>query len=307
MLEKDSAQVRRALLEKYRRGQMPRAEAVERIPRRQAGDFAPLSFGQQQLWLLSRLLPDVPAYTECVTIHLPGPLNVPVLERSFNEILKRHEAWRTSFPLVNGEPVQYIHPVVNIDLPVVDLCHLPPLEREPEALRLMTEDAEQPFDLASGPLLRPTLIRLADTDHRLFLTLHHIIFDGYSLYQIFLPELRALYDAFLASQPSPLSKLPIQYADFAAWQRERAQKETVEKQLVYWKKQLAGIPATLELPTDRPRPPVSTYRGLMYPFALMPKLTGAIEAIGGEGRGTPETKRLQAAFERPGGRTQPKL
>ncbi len=276
----DSTQARHALLEKYRRGQIPRVEAIERIPRR-AGDVVPLSSGQQQFWLLSQLLPDVPAYNECVTLSLPGPLNVAALERSFNELLKRHEAWRTSFPLIDGQPVQQIHPVLSLSLPVIDLRHLPLAEREAEARRLATAEALLPFDLANGPLLRASLMRLDDEDHRLFLCLHHIIFDGVTIYQLFLPQLRSLYEAFSREQTA-LSLLPdhsIQYADYAIWQRERLQGDILTKQLDYWKKQLAGAATTLELPSDRPRPPVPSHRGAFRQFALSPNLTESLKAL----------------------------
>jgi len=275
------SEAKRALLAKYIRGEVKQAtKSVEPIPRRVDRDTAPLSFGQQQMWLLAQLIGDIPVYTECVTIHLPGPLDGAILERSFNEILKRHEAWRTSFPVIDGQPVQKIHPQLTISLPVVDLRHLPETEREAEAIRMMEEDAKQPFDLVNGPLLHPTLVRLGDEDHRLFLTLHHIIFDGHSLYQVFLPELRTLYEAFLMGHCSPLAELSIQYADFALWQRNSLQGEVLEEQLAYWKKQLAGVPEGIALPTDRPRPSVPTYRGEMLPFALSRQLTDALKALG---------------------------
>src|SRR6266566_4653535 len=291
------SEARRALLAKYIRGEVKQAtKSVEPIPRRVDRDTAPLSFGQQQLWLLAQLIGDIPVYTECVTIHLPGPLNVGVLEQSFNEILKRHEAWRTSFPVVDGRPIQKIHPVLTIKLPLVDLRHLPEAEREHEALRMMTEDAQQPFDMANGPLLRPTLIQLGDEDHRLFLTLHHIIFDGFSLYQNFLPELRTLYDAFLSGQPFSLPELPIQYADFAVWQREQLQGNMFAEQLAFWKKQLEGAPEALELPTDRPRPLIASYHGSMHPFALSKQLTDDLKALGRQ-EGVTFYMLLVAAFQ----------
>ena len=215
------SETKRALLEKYLRGDFPTAgEEVGTIPQRAAGSPAPLSFGQQQVWLLGQLMPNTPVYNECVTIHLPGSLDVPVLERSFNEFIRRHITWRTSFPVVDGQPIQMIHPPPTYTIPSVDLRHMPREEQEVEALRLATEDARVLFDLEHGPLLRSILIRLDDQEHRWFLTLHHIIFDGVAIYQVFLPELRAIYEAFLIGQPSPLPELPIQYTDYAAWQRE---------------------------------------------------------------------------------------
>src|SRR5437764_1347984 len=215
------SEVKRALLEKYLRGdRLQTTKDTDTIPRRTWEKPAPLSFGQQQLWLISQLIPDAPVYNECVTLHLPGPLDVAVLEQGMNEFIRRHEVWRTSFPLVDGQPVQVVSPASSLRLPLVDLRHLPEGERVTEALRLATENARILFDLAQGPLLRAILVRLRDEEHRLFLTLHHIIFDAVALDQVFLPELHALYHAFSTGQNSPLSDLPIQYADFAAWQRE---------------------------------------------------------------------------------------
>ena len=274
------SEARRTLLQKYLRGELPQpVSAAGVISRRIMDSPAPLSFGQQQMWLLDQLTPDSPVYSECVTVHLPGPLDVAALEQSFNEIIRRHEAWRTSFPLVDGQPIQLIHSPSTLALPVVDLRYLPEAEREAEALRLATEDARIPFDLARGPLLRATLVQLGDAEHRLFLTLHQSIFDGVSLYQVFLPELRTLYEAFSCGKPSPLPDLLIQYADFAVWQRQWLQEGVLADQLAYWKHRLMGAPAVMELPTDRPRPPVQSYRGAMRPFVLTKRLTDAIKAL----------------------------
>lgn len=271
---------KQALLEKYLRGELAQSpEQRKSIEPRDPKSAVPLSFGQRQMWLLHQMTPDTPVYNECVTIHLPGPLNVDILGQSFNEIIRRHEAWRTNFSLVDGLPAQVIHAPFICKIPVKDVRALPEAEREAEALRLATEDARIPFDLAQGPLLRPLLIRLQDEAHRLFLTLHHIIFDGVAIYQVFLPELWAIYEAFLAGQPSPLPDPPIQYADYACWQAEQLKEDQLASHLAYWKQQLATIPAALELPTDRPRPPVQTYRGSMRPFALSEDLTDALKMM----------------------------
>jgi len=291
------SQARRALLEKLLRGSLSSDERpVQSIQRRSGTASAPLSLGQQQIWLLAQLIPDVPVYNECVTLHLPGPLDVPVFERSFTEILRRHAAWRTSFPLVDGLPVQHIHPPAPLALPVTDLSHLPRDEREAEALRLATADSQMLFDLARGPLLHTRLVQLSESEHRLFLTIHHILFDGVAIYQILLPELSAIYQAFLAGQPSPLPELSLQYTDYACWQRDQAQGEAFDAQLAYWKKQLADVPATLALPTDRPRPPVSTYRGSMRPFALSRELSEALKMLSRQ-EGTTLYTTLAAAFQ----------
>lgn len=290
------SEARRALLAKLLRGSTPPDDVPTRpITRQSAQGPAPLSFGQQQIWLLSQLIPDVPVYNECVTLHLPGQLNVAVFEQSFAEILRRHAAWRTSFPLVAGLPVQRIHPPTPLRLPVTDLCHLPAAARMAQALRLATADSQTLFDLAQGPLLRARLIKLGEHAHALFLTIHHIIFDGVAIYQILLPELSAIYEAFLAGRPSPLPALPIQYTDYACWQREQAQGEAFSTHLAYWKEQLANLPATLELPTDRPRPPVSTYRGSMRPFALSRELTEALKTLSRQ-QGVTLYTTLAAAF-----------
>ncbi|HEU5228466.1 MAG TPA: amino acid adenylation domain-containing protein [Ktedonobacteraceae bacterium] len=274
------SEARKALLAKYLRGEMPvKAKTVEKaIPQRTEGSLLPLSFGQQQLWLLSQLIADTPVYNECVTIYLPGALSIAALEQSLNEIIRRHEAWRTTFPLVNGQPVQQIHAYQPITLPLIDLSSI--AEGEREAVCQAREMARQPFDLVNGPLLRPLLVYLSSTDHRLFLSMHHIIFDGFSLYQVLLPELYAIYEAFLSGKPSPLAELPYQYAEYALWQREWLQGAMLTERLSFWKQQLEGAPATLELPTDRPRPPIQTYRGAVCPFVLSQHLINGLKVLG---------------------------
>ncbi|MCC3419236.1 MAG: AMP-binding protein, partial [Microcoleus sp. PH2017_07_MST_O_A] len=220
----------------------------------------PLSFSQQQLWFLCQLAPDLPFYNEPITIRLPGSVNIAALERSINEIIKRHEILRTTFAVVDGQPVMVIQDAFNFILPVVNIGELPEAERESEALRLGTLEAQQPFDLTQGPLLRGTLMRLGEADYRLFLTIHHIAIDGVSLYSLFMKELATLYSAFSLGGRSPLPELPVQFADFAYWQRQWLQPEVLENQLRYWKQQLANL-STLQLPTDRSRSPIQTFRG----------------------------------------------
>ncbi|GAC1398976.1 MAG: hypothetical protein NVSMB49_08120 [Ktedonobacteraceae bacterium] len=291
------SEAKRALLNKYLRGNISETpKGTSLIPRRPQSDVAPLSYGQQQLWLLAQLMPDTPVYNECVTIYLPGPLDVAALEWSLNEIIKRHEAWRTSFPAEDGQPIQRIHPSLTLPLPVVDLRRLPSHEREAEALRLSTGQATQMFDLAQGPLLRATLLRLDDMDHRLFLTLHHIIFDGLTIYQVFLPELHTLYESFLSGQPASLPPLPIQYADYAYWQRASQKEDVFAEHLAYWKQQLQDIPAALELPTDRPRPPIQSHLGSVYPFQLSARLTDGLREVSRQA-GTTLYMSLVAAFQ----------
>ena len=200
-----SAEAKRALLEKYLRNaaQRPGVAAATIAPRPPDQPIR-LSIGQQQLWFLSQLLGDAPAYNESATIHIPGPLDVPTLEASFAEMLLRHEAWRTTFALVDGQPVQRVQPPGPVSLPLVDLTTLPAAEREAEALRLAREAFVAPFDITAAPPWRATLVKLADDSHRLYLAIHHIIFDGVAVYQVLLPELSAIYASLRAGNgPSP--------------------------------------------------------------------------------------------------------
>lgn len=293
----EASDVRRALLEKYLRGDLKRSSiSGETIWLRNHDGHIPLSSGQQQFWLLAQLAPDTPVYNECVTIRIPGPLDAAALESSLNEFIRRHEICRTTFPVVDGMPVQLIAPSLTLTLPLIDLRSLPEGERETEAQRIMMENASKLFDLSADPLLRPILLRLGNEEHRLFLSLHHIIFDGIALYQIFLPELNAIYEAFVAGQPSPLPEPSIQYADYACWQREWLQGDHITAQMDYWKKQLADAPTSLELPTDRPRPAVQSYRGAMRLFTFSKQLTDTLKAVGQQ-EGVTFYMTLVAAFQ----------
>ena len=246
---------------------------LQRVPRE--GNL-PLSFAQQRLWFLDQLEPDGSVYNVPIGLRLRGPLNVESLERSLNEIVRRHEVLRASFPSVGGYPLQLISPSLILSLPLVDLTDHPAAERENEAQRLANEEAERSFDLARGPLLRATLLRLASEDHVLLLTLHHIVSDEWSMGVLY-RELTALYEAFGAGKPSPLAELPIQYVDFARWQSDWLQGEALDQQLSYWKKQLEGIP-TMQLPTDRPRPAAQSFRGACQSIVLSKELTAAVKA-----------------------------
>ncbi len=237
-----------------------------------------LSFGQEQLWILHQLAPDTPVYNEPSTICLPGNINVAALEKALNEIVKRHEILRTTYKIVDGQPMQAIAPSLTLPLQVVDLRSLPASLREAEALRLATQEARLPFDLTSESLLRASLMQLDETDYRLFLVAHHIVDDGISTYSIFLPELQILYQAFCADQPSPLKELPIQYADFAVWQRQWLGSEVLEPQITYWKQQLADLPV-LQLPTDRPRSASRSFRGSRQCLVLSRNLTDELLAL----------------------------
>ncbi|MFP5286891.1 MAG: condensation domain-containing protein, partial [Thermoanaerobaculia bacterium] len=222
----------------------------------------PLSFAQQRLWFIDQLEPGSRLYNVPAALRVEGPLDPEVLARYLGEIVRRHEALRTTFAASQGFPEQVIHPAVPIGLNVVDLAALP--ERETQALALVEEEAVRPFDLARGPLLRSLLLQLGENDHIFALTLHHIVSDGWSA-GVLVREVAALYAAFAEGRPSPLPELPVQYADFAAWQRSRLQGEVLESELSFWRRQLAGLPPRLELPTDRPRPGVQSFRGASRP------------------------------------------
>jgi amino acid adenylation domain-containing protein len=279
-----------ALLEKRLRG-----SASSVIPRRVERDSAPLSFDQQRLWFLDQLEPGNPAYNRPVTLHLRGSLHVGVLERALNEIVRRHEILRTTFPASEGRPAQMIHPFQPLALRVTDLSNLSEAEREVQALRLMSHESQRSFDLAQGPLFCPTLFRLSEQEHILLLAMHHIVFDGWSV-RVLLRELATLYEAFAANKPSPLPELPIQYADFAHWQRRWLQGDVLEKQLAYWKERLASSPPLLGLPMDRPRPPLQTHRGARQSLVLSQALTDALKALFRQEEVTPFMT-LLAAFQ----------
>ena len=251
------------------------ASAIVRLPRERP---LPLSFAQQRLWFLDQLVPENPFYNMPAAVQLQGYLNLKALQQAFNTIAQRHETLRTTFTQVDGQPAQVIASSFSLHLPVIDLQSLLTTDRDATIQRLATEEAHRPFKLTTGPLLRVTLLKLAETDHILLLTLHHIISDGWSM-GVLMQELGALYTAFLHNEPSPLGELPIQYADFAHWQRRSLQGESLESQLTYWGQQLKDLPG-LNLPTDRPRLPVQGHRGATQPLTLSPTLTAALEALG---------------------------
>ncbi len=239
----------------------------------------PLSFPQQQLWLGVQLTPTLPIYNEPLTLHL-GPIRVNILEQSLTEIVRRHAALRTIFHTVDGQPVQSILPPPTlIPLPVTDLSPLSSSQREAAALTVATQAARQSFDLTKDLLLRAVLIQFTEEDYRLYLTLHHIVFDGLSFYTILLQELETLYRALAQGQPSPWLEPTWQYPDFAVWQRQWLSPELLAPQLTYWQQQLANLPV-LELPTDHPRPVSPTFQGAMHVFSWSKDLTEALKTLG---------------------------
>jgi amino acid adenylation domain-containing protein len=249
--------------------------AITPIPR---NTDLPLSFAQTRLWFLDQLEENTATYNMPTTLQLMGSLNVTALSLSVQEIVRRHEALRTSFKMVNGSPVQVIASDANITIPVIDLQHLTEQEQTSSAGRLATEEAQRPFDLSNSPLLRVTLLRLGEESHILLLTVHHIVSDGWSM-GIFIQELSQFYQNFCAGQPPELPSLPIQYADFAHWQRQWLSGEILETQLKYWKQQLTGAPPLLELPTDRPRPSVQVFQSSSEEFQLNRELTQKLKTI----------------------------
>ena len=269
---------RRALLELRLKKNGTEAPSTQAITRRVIRESAPLSFAQQRLWFLDQLGQDSTAYNIPQAIRLSGPLNVEALQQSLGRMVARHESLRTTFTTVDGSPIQVIAENGSAAMPVIDLSELPRAEREAEAPRLATEEAQRPFDLARGPLLRATLLRLDEEEHVLLMTMHHIVSDGWSM-GVFFREVSALYEAYSTDSPSPLPELPIQYADFAIWQRQWLQGEELARQLSYWKQQLDDAPPVLELPTDRPRPPVQSYRGTCQSVMLPKPLTKALQAL----------------------------
>lgn len=253
---------------------------VTPIPVRPVPGPAPLSFGQEGIWRIARSVPESTLYNETITVHRHGPLQVPALQRSMDEIVRRHEAWRTTFHETgDGRPVQRVTPWEPIPIPVHDLRERPVGARLPEALRLAGEDARAPFDLTRGPLWRPRLVRLADDEYRLSVAVHQLLLDGVSVYRVLLPELVALYGAQVAGRPSPLPEPPIQCSDFATWQRTVLPEAVLARQLAYWERQLAAIPEPLRWPADRSRPARQSLRGAIHPFALPAELGTDLRAL----------------------------
>ncbi|MBD2083577.1 non-ribosomal peptide synthetase [Trichocoleus sp. ST-U3] len=235
----------------------------------------PLSFAQQRLWFLDQLNPG-DAYNIPAAVRLVGALNIIALEQSFQAIIQRHEALRTIFATEAGQPIQVIIPSATFKLPVIDLRKLPPTEREASVLQLATEEAQRPFNLTQLPLLRVTLLQLDEAENAVLLTMHHIIADGWSM-GVLIREVAALYEAFCAGKPSPLPELPIQYADYAVWQRQWLQGEVLEAKLDYWKQQLGHNPPQMKLPTKQPA--ASTFQAAIQSFELSPTLSEALNTL----------------------------
>jgi amino acid adenylation domain-containing protein len=271
-------------------GHRTEALALPPLARVARGGELPLSFAQERLWFLEQLEPGLAFNNIPIALRLEGALDIGALKRALNEIVRRHETFRTIFKNQNGDPAAVVETVETFAVPVVDLSAAPEHKRDSEARRLMTEEARKVFDLTKSPLLRAKLLKLEVGGHLLLLTTHHIACDGWSLGVIY-RELAALYEAFShgagespqRAGPAPGAPVPvtpqIDYADFAAWQREWLQDGVLEKQLAFWKQQLAGAKTTLDLPTDHPRPPVQSYRGAAKHFLFPPRLVSALNTL----------------------------
>jgi amino acid adenylation domain-containing protein len=271
-LEQSLSADRRLLLE-LMRGQQKTGRSQQSRPRRLGLSAAPLSFAQQRLWILDQMNPGEPAYNIAAAVKIEGSLNVAVLEQALKEIVRRHEVLRSTFQTSGDEPVQVISDNDSVSLSIIDTGN------ESEARRLVCELSEAPFDLADGPLLRITLLKLRDDVHWLVLVVHHIVFDGVSR-AIFIRELTSLYEAFAGGAPSPLEELPIQYADYAVWQREALQGDAFEKQIAHWKETLGEEAPSLRLLTDHPRQPAhQTLRGAKETRALPEALIDSLEQL----------------------------
>ncbi|HEV2734757.1 MAG TPA: amino acid adenylation domain-containing protein, partial [Longimicrobiaceae bacterium] len=266
---------RRALIEARLRGLVRSSGIVPRADR----DGAPLSFAQERLWFMDRLEPGSAVYNISLARRLGGALDEAALERALGEIVRRHEALRTVFREVDGSPVQVIAPFGGFTLRLGDLSGLADADREVEVRRRATEEAVLPFDLTAGPLFRARVLRLDGESHVLLLSMHHIVSDGWSM-GVFFRELSALYEAYREGRESPLPEPGVQYADYAAWQREHLRGEMLERQISYWKERLADAPALLELPTDCPRPAVQTCRGGHERIELPGELLERLRTLG---------------------------
>ncbi|HEY0601559.1 MAG TPA: amino acid adenylation domain-containing protein, partial [Herpetosiphonaceae bacterium] len=266
----------------------PPAAPIQPAPRT---DALPLSLAQQGLWFIAQLAPESAAYTMSMPLRLHGPINLDALQQALDALVQRHETLRTTFVTLDGQPLQVIAPMqqhgLSSRLVLHDLQQLTPAEREAAAARLAAEDAGSPFDLQRGPLLRATVLQLGPTEHVLLLAIHHLIGDGWS-WRVLARELATLYLSFCQSQTdSRLPDLPIQYADYALWQRSWIQHEAREKMLAYWQQQLAGAPPILDLPTDYPRPEVATYTGAIHTFILPLELAAAAHDLSHRSSVTP--------------------
>jgi len=262
------------------RGRGPLDGALQQIVKQPPGADKVLSFSQQRLWFLDQLVPGSPFYTESSALRLPTALSVPAFQRAINEVVRRHEVLRTRFPLVGEHPSAVVMPDLHVPVNVVDLTAMSDQERDAEVVRLATQDARRPFDLERGPLLRVTLLRLGMADWVLLLSMHHIVCDAWSS-SVFSRDLSEIYMAYVSGKASPLADLPIQYSDFAHWQRSYLTVGVMQSQLSYWREQLSDLPQ-LAFPTDHPRPAVFSYLGAHHQFELPAALSASLKRLSQE-------------------------
>ncbi len=292
---------RRQLLQMLLQQKGITTDSIVSISARKPTEPVVLSFAQMRMWFLDRLEPGSFAYNIPTALHLSGNLNTKALEWSLNQILRRHDVLRTSFATFEGQPLPFIHEELTVPLEIIDLRNYVETEKELERQKIATQEAQHSFNIAELPLLRTTLIRLKDEEWIFFLTVHHIVFDGWSC-AVFMQELAALYKAYVTSSASPLNELPVQYADFALWQRKWLEKtgenqvSTLQIQLNYWKQKLGGTLPILELPTDRQRPVIQSYRGAREFLHLPRSLSKAVKAFSAE-EGVTLFMTLLAAFK----------
>ena len=242
----------------------------------------PLSVAQEALWYHSLLRPGHLAYNETISIRKDGPLDVAALRSAFTEIVRRHDAWRTTFETVGAEPVRVVHTATRFELPMLDLSHLAPEQAERQAVRAVAGMSRVPYDVRRGPLVRPRLIRFPGEHHRLYLGLHHLVFDGVSLSRVIVPELIELYDAFAAGRPSPLPNRRISYEDYARWEQDWITTPRTARRLDYWRRQLTPLP-TCSLPLDHPRPAAARGQGGAVALSVSPE---SMEQLSGLARET---------------------
>jgi len=276
------SEAKRNLLQSYLgAGSAQHRVAPSLITASSSSEPAPLTISQEHLIRREMSRPDVPPlYNECIQLRMPGSLNVPALEKSFTDILRRHEIWRTTFGATNGQLLQLIHsPSDHVEIPIIDLGSLTGSEQDQEIERVIGGLLQKRFDLTANPLLQARLIRLSSEEHRLYVVAHLSIVDGVSVYQIFPQELATLYCAYAGGNSPELLPLPLQFRDYALWQRQLAKTEVISKQLNYWSSQLAGGIPDLEWPTDRPRPARESFRGEIEMFVLPPVISHAIKLL----------------------------
>jgi amino acid adenylation domain-containing protein len=271
-----------------------KSEPVTSLKPRMKTQALPLSYPQQTLWIVSQVHPSAACYNIAESFHIEGELNVPAVQWALTQIMRRHEALRTRFLIQAGEPVQQVDDPCNVPLPVIDLRHVGDAVREQQAQQWMVKKAREPIQLAKGPLLRALLVRLAPNSYKLMVTIHHIATDGWSQ-SLLWSELSALYAAFGKTE-SPLPELPVQYADYALWQRDWIDDEKLQRHLGYWKLQLANMPLEIGLPNDHPRPPIMTFRGAREPLEIDASVLKSLKELG-RAQGVTLFMLLLAAFK----------